>query len=94
MADYIEILLLLIVLWKVWKVRSTHKLMSALSDVVKKISDDVGEIQVAVQRVLDLLKQTNPDVLAAVAALENADAAFDAIRDSLNAAGAEPPIEG
>lgn len=64
--------------------------MSELSIAVAKIGEDVGELQAAVQRVLDLLNQPNPDVAAAVAALQNADAAFDAIRDSLNAAGTVP----
>lgn len=69
------------------------KKMSELSDAVAAIGNDVGELQAAVQRVLDLLNQPNPDVAAAVAALQAADAGFDAIRDSLNAAGqpAAPP---
>lgn len=61
--------------------------MSELTDAVTAISNDVGELQTAVQRVLGLLNQPNPDVVAAVAVLQNADAAFDAVRDSLNAAG-------
>lgn len=76
--------------------RKVDENMSELSDAVQAISNDVGELQTAVQRVLDLLNQPNPDVASAVAALQNADAGFDAIRDSLNAAGAtkEPPAEG
>lgn len=69
--------------------------MSELSDAVAAIANDVTEIQAASKRVLDLLQQPNPDVAAAIAGLQNADAAFDAVRDSLNAAGqaATPPAE-
>lgn len=80
--------------------RKVTKRMSELSDAVAAIANDVTELQAASKRVLDLLTQPNPDVQSAVAALQNADAGFDAIRDSLNAAGGasttpEPaPTEG
>lgn len=64
--------------------------MSDLSDAVAAIVTDMGELQAAVQRVIDLLTQPNPDVVAAVTTLRNADAGFDAIRDSLNTAGNKP----
>jgi methyl-accepting chemotaxis protein len=73
------------------KIDANHKeilkQMSELSDSVAAIANDVTELQAAGQRVIDLLTQPNPDVAAAVAALQAADAGFDAIRDSLNAAG-------
>jgi hypothetical protein len=77
--------------------KETRNQMSELSDAVAEIANNVTELQSASQRVLDLLTQPNPDVQAAVTALRNADAGFDAIRDALNAAGqtTEPgPDEG
>lgn len=69
--------------------------MSELSTAVAAIAEDVIELQAASKAVLDLLQQPNPDVSAAIAALQNADAAFDAVRDGLNAAvpKSEPPTE-
>lgn len=67
--------------------------MSELSDAVAAIANDVTELQAAGQRIIGLLTQPNPDVTAAVEALKTADAGFDAIRDSLNAAGQPPPVE-
>ncbi len=74
--------------------KEIKKQMSELSDAVAAIANDVTELQGAVQRVLELLNQPDPDVASAVAALQNADAAFDALRDSLNAAGNPPTAEG
>lgn len=85
------LLVIIIGLTVLYQLRKVRKTMSELSDAVSAIGNDVGELQAAVQRVLDLLTQPNPDVAAAVAALQNADAAFDAIRDSLNAAGSKSP---
>lgn len=65
--------------------------MSELTDAVAAIGADVTDLQDSVQRVLDLLEQPNPDVAAAVEALRNADAGFDAIRESLDAAGGTTP---
>lgn len=76
---------------KLSTLRRIEHTMSELNDAVAAIGNDVGELQTAVQAVLALLNQPNPDVAAAVAALQNADAAFDAIRDSLNAAVPTPP---
>ncbi len=88
------ILLLLVVLCqrgiKLSAIREIKETMSALTDAVAAIGNDVGELQTAVQRVLDLLNQPNPDVAGAVAALQNADAGFDAIKASLDAAGTKP----
>ena len=70
--------------------RKVDEKMSELSDAVAAIGNDVTELQAAGQRVIDLLTQPNPDVKAAVDALKTADAGFDAIRDSLNAAGTAP----
>ena len=64
--------------------------MSEILDAVAAIANDVTELQAASQRVIDLLSQPNPDVAAAVAALQAADAGFDAVRDALNNAG-QPP---
>jgi chromosome segregation ATPase len=58
--------------------------MSELSDAVKSVADDVSELQAAQQRVIDLLNRPNPDVSAAIAALQNADAGFDAVTKALN----------
>ena len=68
--------------------------MSTLTDAVAAIATDVTELQGAVRHVLSLLQTPNPEIDAAVAALQNADAAFDALRDSLNAAGQPAPEEG
>lgn len=70
--------------------RKVEQQMSELSDAVAAIANDVTELQAAQQRVIDLLTKPNPDVQSAVAALQNADAGFDAVRDALNAAGATP----
>ena len=67
--------------------RKVDKRMSELSDAVAAIANDVTELQAAQQRVIELLTKPTPDVQSAVAALQNADAGFDAIRDALNAAG-------
>lgn len=72
------------------RLRRVETTMSELSDAVAAIATDITELQTASQRVIDLLTQPNPDVSAAVAALQNADAAFDGIRDALNAAGTTP----
>ena len=72
-------------------IRRMEQKMSELSNAVAAIANDVTELQAAVQRVIDLLSQPNPDVTAAVAALQAADASFDTLRDSLNAAGT--PVE-
>ena len=72
-------------------IRRTEQKMSELSDAVAAIANDVTELQAAGQRVIDLLTQPNPDVAAAVTALQAADAAFDTLRDSLNNAGATEP---
>jgi len=94
----ITVLLLIVVLLqrgiKLSILRSIRKQMSELSDAVGAIANDVTELQTAVQRVLELLQQPDPDVAAAVASLQNADAAFDALRDSLNAAGGSGETEG
>ena len=71
--------------------RKVDEKMSELTDAVAAIANDVTELQASSKAVLDLLQQPNPDVPAAVAALQNADAAFDAVRDSLNAALPKPP---
>ena len=64
--------------------------MSELSDAVAAIANDVSELQAAVQAVLAKLQEPNPDITSAVSALQSADAAFDTLRDSLNAAVAPP----
>lgn len=76
---------------KLSTLKQVRCLVSELSDAVAAIADDVTELQTAGQRVIDLLTQPNPDVAAAVEALKAADAGFDALRDSLNAAG-QPPV--
>lgn len=76
-------------------IRKVNERMSELSDAVAEIANDVTELQAAQQKVVDMLNKPNPDVAAAVAALQNADAGFDAVRDALNAAvpDAEPTTE-
>lgn len=88
-AEITIILLLVLQLWQTYSTkRKVKKMASELTAAVAAIANDVTELQGAVQRVLGLLTQPNPDVAAAVSALQNADAAFDALRDSLNAVGA------
>jgi uncharacterized protein YoxC len=76
------------------RLRSIEKKMSALSDAVAALAEDVSRVRAGVQAVLDKLNQPNPDVESAVAALTDIDAAFDAIAESLEAAGApaEEPV--
>ena len=64
--------------------------MSELSDAVQAIKDDVVRIGAGVKAVLELLKQPNPDVAAAVAALTEADAGLDAAADAMDAALTPP----
>lgn len=77
-------------------IRRMEQKMTQLSDSVAAIANDVTELQAASQRVIDLLSQPTPDVVAAIAALQAADAQFDAVTTALNAAGTtpEPPPEG
>jgi uncharacterized coiled-coil protein SlyX len=81
------------------RLRSIEDTMSALSDAVAAVREDVARVQAGVQGVLDKLNQPNPDVEAAVTALTEIDAAFDQIAGSLEAAtgtstGPEPTPEG
>lgn len=72
--------------------KELEKLMSELSDAVQSIKDDVVRIGDGVKKVLDLLQQPNPDVAAAVTALQEADAGLDAAAEAMEAAlPTEPP---
>lgn len=61
------------------------KQMSALSDAVQAVADDVTRIGDDVTKVIDLLQQPNPDVAAAVTALQAVDAGLDASAEKLEA---------
>jgi len=97
---YLDLLILLLVVAVLLQrrvsqltLKQLEKKMSELSDAVAEIGKNVGELQAASQRVIDLLTQPNPDVSAAIAALQNADAGFDAVTAALNAAGTIPEPE-
>lgn len=61
------------------------KQMSALSDAVAAVAEDVTRISDDVTRVLDILQQPNPDVAAAVEALQAVDQGLDATAEKLEA---------
>jgi ABC-type transporter Mla subunit MlaD len=70
------------------------KHMSALSDAVQAVADDVTRIGDDVSKVIDLLQQPNPDVEAAITALQAVDEGLDASAEKLEAAIPPPPPVG
>jgi hypothetical protein len=64
--------------------------MSKLSDAVAQVQADVAKNQMDVQAVLALLTQDNPDVDAAVTALQVIDASMQQTNQSLEAAAGTP----
>jgi len=59
--------------------------MSALSDAVAAVVEDVTRIGDDVTKVLDILQQPNPDVAAAITALQAVDEGLDATAERLEA---------
>jgi hypothetical protein len=69
--------------------KQEQKSMSAISDAVAKVAADVAQNAKDVQAVLAILNQPNPDVAAAVTALEGVASNLEGTNKTLEAAA--PP---